>query len=91
MENKNIVDMSFDDVNALTGKEKSETFRIYRKYMITIINKLYKGAEKYPDFSFSKKEEELTLKEMASELYHFLESKEKKEEIEALIYQGRKK
>lgn len=92
MENKKIVDMTYAEIMALPPKEKNERLKEYRKYLVRIINKLYSKAIKFPSFSFSKNEEELTLYEMAQELNNFLKSKNMTDkEINDLVYKGVKK
>ena len=92
MENKKIVDMTYAEIKSLPPKERYEVFKEYKKYIVTIINKLYSKAVQYPSFYFSKDEEELTLYEMAQELNDFLKSKNMtNEEICDLVYKGVKK
>lgn len=83
---KTVADMTFNEVMALEGKEKSEALKVYRKYLVTIINKLYMEASRYKDFVFSKNDDDLTPKEITHELINFLESKNyTKEQIKELI------
>lgn len=86
MEKNKVADMTFNEIMKLEGKEKSGALSVYRKYLVTIINKLYMEASRYKDFTFSKNDEDLTPKEITIELVNFLESKDySKEQIRELI------
>lgn len=86
---KRIVDMTYNEIISLEPLEKAKRLKEYRKYLTTIINKLYMKAIKYKDFSFSKDEEDLTLYQMAEELKEFLKNKNiTDEEIKDIVYKG---
>ncbi len=86
METQRFINMTYNEMMQLEEKERYEALKLYRKYLRSIINKLHVEASKYKSFSFSKCEDDLTPKEIVTELINFLESKDySREQIKEIL------